>query len=324
MIIYDKIYGKSTITEPVLVELIKSKPLQRLKGIAQLGVPNRYYHINGPSRFEHSLGVMLLLKRLNVSLEEQIAGLLHDISHTAFSHVVDWAIGDQTKEDHQDKNHKSFFQPGEISSILRKYGFKPERISNFKNFKLLEREIPDLCADRIDYALEEFYSWANSKSVKSTIENLKNIEGRIVFGDFNSAYIFAMTFLKCQKEHWGGYEAIARYYLFSSILKDALNKKILSFKDFYQDDKFVMNRLVKSGDKKILGILRILENKKLERKIKEGKSLIIKKKFRYVDPEFLMKGKIKRLSQMSERFKILLEKEKLLNQKGVEVFLDIK
>ncbi len=89
MIINDAIYGKYKINEPVLVELIKSRPMQRLKKIAQLGIPDRFYHIRGFSRFEHSLGVMLLLRKLNASLEEQAAGLLHDVSHTAFSHVVD-------------------------------------------------------------------------------------------------------------------------------------------------------------------------------------------------------------------------------------------
>ena len=42
--------------------------------------------------FEHSLGVYLLLRRLGADRREQVAGLLHDISHTAFSHAVDFLI----------------------------------------------------------------------------------------------------------------------------------------------------------------------------------------------------------------------------------------
>ncbi len=35
---------------------------------------------------------MMLVNRLGGSLEEQIAALLHDVSHTAFSHVIDYVL----------------------------------------------------------------------------------------------------------------------------------------------------------------------------------------------------------------------------------------
>jgi len=322
MKIDDVIYGQWEIEEPVLIELINSKPVQRLKKIAQLGVPDQFYHLKGFSRFEHSAGVMLLLKKLKTPLEEQIAGLLHDISHTTFSHVVDWTIGCPIKEDHQDKNHRKFFFGGEVTFILKKYSFNPDKIANLKEFKLLEREIPNLCADRIDYALRDFYIWANPGIVKSLIENLIAVDGKTVFINFKSANLFAATFLKCQKEHWGGYEAVARYYLFSLALKEALKKKILKMEDFYQEDDFVVKKLIKSRDEKILKILNFLKQKTLPRNIK-GKTKIVKKKFRYVDPEFIANGEIKKLSQVSKRFKKFLEKQRILNQRGVKIFLNL-
>jgi hypothetical protein len=322
MIIKHPIYGRQIIKEPVLIDLINSKPLQRLKNIAQLGVPNQFYYLRGPSRFEHSLGVMILLKKLGASMEEQIAGLLHDVSHLALSHIYDWVIGSNKNEDFQDKIHKKFFDNTDIPEILKKYGFILDRIVNLNNFKLLEREIPNLCADRIDYALIEFYLWANSEAVGPVLKSLKNVNGRIVFSNLKLASIFANTFLKCQREHWGGYEAVARYFLFSLILKDALNKKILNVKDFYQTDDFIIKKLIKSKDKKILRQLRTLKNKNLPRSIKGGEKKTVFKKFRYVDPEVISKGKIRKLSQISDRFRILIKKEKLHNLKGVEVFFD--
>jgi len=76
MEIKDRVYGKIDINEPVLLTLLKSKPLIRLQGINQAGasqyaIPNKIV-----SRYEHSVGVMLLLKILGASTEEQIAGLL--------------------------------------------------------------------------------------------------------------------------------------------------------------------------------------------------------------------------------------------------------
>lgn len=321
MIINDPIYGKQKITEPVLIELINSKPVQRLKGIAQLGVPDQFYHLKGYSRFEHSLGVMLLLKKLGASLEEQVAGLLHDVSHTAFSHVVDWTIGDQVKEDHQDKKHQSFFQRGEIKSILRKHGFEPERIADLRNFKLLEREIPELCADRIDYGLIDFKIWANPRIVKKVVGDLTRKGDKIVFKTRTLAEIFARTFLKCQREHWGGFEAVSRYYLFALALKEALDKRILKFRDFYQNDDFVVDKLIKSKNQQVLGILKFLKQKPLPKKT-GARSKMMNKKFRYVDPAFLTGGRIERVSQASAEFKNLLARENVRNQKGMKVFLD--
>ena len=44
MKIRDNIYGVFEINSPVLVELIQSKPLKRLKSIAQFGPPDEFYH----------------------------------------------------------------------------------------------------------------------------------------------------------------------------------------------------------------------------------------------------------------------------------------
>lgn len=45
MILNDKIYGKVEVKSPVMIELIKSAPMQRLKKISQFGVPDEFYHL---------------------------------------------------------------------------------------------------------------------------------------------------------------------------------------------------------------------------------------------------------------------------------------
>ena len=154
MIINDRIYGTTKIQEPVLIDLIDSYPLQRLKGINQAGASQ--YAIKGKdvTRYEHSLGVMILLKKLNASLEEQIAGLLHDTPHTAFSHVIDFVFKSKNHDFHE-KFHEEIITNSEIPTILKEYGFDTERFFNESNFPLLEKPLPDLCADRIDYTLRD-------------------------------------------------------------------------------------------------------------------------------------------------------------------------
>src|ERR1700735_4632442 len=87
----DTIYGSTIITEPVLIELInRSEAIKRLKYVNQYGVMKFIKPEDEYTRFQHSLGVLYLLRRFGASLAEQVMGLLHDVSHTAFSHIADY------------------------------------------------------------------------------------------------------------------------------------------------------------------------------------------------------------------------------------------
>ena len=77
MLINDRIYGSVEIDEPVLLELIDTAAMQRLRGVLQHGVTALIGITHPVSRFEHSLGVMCLARRIGAELEEQIAALLH-------------------------------------------------------------------------------------------------------------------------------------------------------------------------------------------------------------------------------------------------------
>jgi len=314
MVYHDRIYGEINIEEPVILELIESRPLQRLKGIAQYGIPDEFYHLSGYNRFEHSVGVMLLLKKLDAKLEEQIAGLLHDVSHTAFSHVFDWIYGGGETEDHQDKTHKGFILKSEIPQIIKKYNLNSSRILQIENYKLLEQEIPALCADRIDYAFRDGL-WGNKSAIQDCLNSLINFNGNIVFTNLGIAEFFARNYLKCQAEHWGGYEAVGRYRYFSQVLKEALDKNILSIEDFYQDDNFVVRKIYESKDSNLVGPLEKLKRKQVE-KPNLSKEQILKKKFRFVDPTILQNGKIFTLSSISPEFERFLENQRSINSKG--------
>lgn len=310
MKIYSEVYGEEEIEESVLIDLINSKAVQRLKGISQYGMPAEYYHKKSPfSRHDHSIGVLILLRRLNASLKEQIAGLLHDVSHTAFSHVVDWVIGNPEKEDIQDKIHSETLSNSDIPKILSRYSISYEDISNNKDFTLLEKEIPSLCADRIDYALQELKRESNY-NIKSFLDNLMNYKGQIVFKSEETAREFAREFFKLQKEHWAGEQAKARYFILAGVLKKALEKNIISMGDFSKTDMEIINKLNKSFDKEILEGLELLKKGFKIEASTDDSGIVLKKKFRYVDPEVLFGKKIKRLSEVSGEYRRFVEEEK--------------
>jgi HD superfamily phosphohydrolase len=73
---------------------------------------------------------MLLVRKLGGSLEEQIAALLHDVSYTAFSHVIDYVLQEKG-EDYHEQIFEEVITNSTIPSILDKYGF-----STFKYIRI--------------------------------------------------------------------------------------------------------------------------------------------------------------------------------------------
>ncbi len=307
MKIIDNIYGEEEINEQVLIDLINSQEIQRLKEISQFGLPERYYHIPVFSRYEHSIGVLILLRRLGANLDEQIAGLLHDISHTAFSHVIDWVIGDPTKEDHQDNIYKEILINSKIPRILENHGMNHNNFLVLEDFSLLEREAPSLCADRIDYSLRELVN-INGERVNFLINDLKNYNRQIVFVSKETARIFARKYINLQNNHWAGTQARARYYLLREILKEALDNEIIFVTDFKKTDEEIISRLIDSGNSSIINQLNLLKKQIFFKEDEKG--IPLRKKFRYVDPEILIGEKIRRLSELSEEYFNILEREK--------------
>ena len=77
----DLVYGRAEINEPVLVELINSKPLQRIKKVNQAGTQLVEPHRTS-TRYDHCVGVLILLRKYDASIEEQIGGLLRCSPHS--------------------------------------------------------------------------------------------------------------------------------------------------------------------------------------------------------------------------------------------------
>lgn len=298
----DRVYGTYNFSEPVLVELVESDAVQRLKGIAQFGVPDIWYHKKGFFRFEHDIGVAILLAKLGATVEEQIAGLLHDVSHTAFSHVVDYVIGNVINENFQDKILFNVISlDRQIPSILKKYGFNVKNFKTMDKFTLLERSEPELCADRVDYCLRELVTDGETEVVKLCVNSIMAVDGKMCFNSKDIAKIFGVKFLDLHKNHWAGWEAVSRYYSLAEALKEALKTNVISFDDFRKDDAYLVKKLEASDNPKIKNIINMLLNGNLT-KIKG------QKKLRYTDPYYIEDGKLVKLSDNDQEFH-----EKLLN-----------
>ncbi|WP_406670969.1 HD domain-containing protein [Methanolobus sp. ZRKC4] len=96
LIIHDPVH-KTIILDEFEQMLLSTKHVQRLRHIQQLGLVDHVYPGANHTRFEHSIGTMHMASVIgqSLSLEDEdirkirLAGLLHDVGHSAFSHAVE-------------------------------------------------------------------------------------------------------------------------------------------------------------------------------------------------------------------------------------------
>ncbi len=322
MIYEDKVYGSMDITESVIIDLINTKSMQRLKGINQYGswvVTNPEFDT---TRFEHSVGVCILLKKLGASLEEQIAGLLHDVSHTAFSHVLDYMYNRSEKQDTADRSYKKFVMNSEIPAVLEKHGISVNKIID-GDFRIMKKDIPDICADSLDYFLRDslIFNRIDKTKINYILNSLVVHENELVFIDKEAARYLAENFIEMNKVFWANPLQSALFKLLSDAIAIAISKGIASENDIFLTDAELYKKLKGSNDKEITDKLDLIYNIKVEEN-KEKYDMHIKTKIRYTDPKIILDDKVMRLSEIDDSFRQRMNK--FLQEMSDGFFIRIK
>jgi uncharacterized protein len=321
MQIADRLYGCFEV-EGVLADLIRSAPVQRLKWIHQGGAGYLVKPEWNVTRYEHSVGVMLLIRRLGGSLEEQIAGLLHDVGHTAFSHVVDYVYG-EGKENLHERWHRRIWQESEIYAILRKHGFHPESILS-GNWTLLEKPLPDLSADRIDYTLRDRvrYGGLSLSEVERFLGDLSVGPEGIGVSSTKMAEWFVDRYVEEVIDFFlDPLNAYAQLTLAEAIRR-SLDIGLLRFDDWFLDDGQVIQKMRTGGDEHVSALLdRLREGIRVE-EAEQAAGLHFRSKPRMVDPLIYRSdppGAAVRASAVSERVREKIEYARRRSLQGVYI-----
>jgi len=154
----------------LLVDVIDAPEVQRLRRVRQLGLATYAYAGADHSRFAHSLGVMHVTRRILGRLGRDhpidpwqrlvttLAGLLHDVGHWPFSHVVEEIVGER----HERWSARLVEHPGGgIHRLLAAYDpalpvAVAERIRHGGRPRFLADLVSSqLDADRFDYLLRD-------------------------------------------------------------------------------------------------------------------------------------------------------------------------
>lgn len=138
-------------------DIFQTEALTRLRDISLSSTPSRFAaHGMAASRFEHSVGVAYLARKLcdwRPNLREHrdllmSAALCHDIGSPPFSHISELFFYDLTGRTHEQET-QSLLAPGtELYDLLRSYGVEPSEVVEIVTGR--HRELGALIAGSID------------------------------------------------------------------------------------------------------------------------------------------------------------------------------
>ncbi|MEC0247965.1 HD domain-containing protein [Paenibacillus chitinolyticus] len=320
MRISDPIYGEFVV-DGLLEELVLSQPVQRLKGVYQGGAS---YLVNDKwdvTRYEHSVGVMLLIRQLGGSLEEQIAGLLHDVSHTAFSHVVDYAL-DNREENYHENIYEQFIEESEIPQLLKKYGYTYRNLLlEDAKWTLLEQPAPALCADRVDYTMrDQFHDGKiTTEEIVFFLENLTAADGKMVLTRIESAEWFVKTYYREVIDFFMHPLNAYSCHFLAEVLKTALAKKVITLSSLLLTDQEVLSLIHATDEPDIQRLLKHLHRNVQVKEDVNDYDLHRTNKIRLIDPDVMRGNKLWKASELSENVQKWGEEARRKSERGIYV-----
>lgn len=157
--IRDPLYGYIRV-DPLLLALLDTPALQRLRRIRQLGFAHLVYPGANHARFEHALGTCHLASlfslegRGRLREELRVAALLHDVGHGPYSHASEGVFLRWTR-----KSHEEVPLPPEVEETLRDHGLSPRTVqAHLRGRTPLGQALSsELDVDRMDYLVRDAY-----------------------------------------------------------------------------------------------------------------------------------------------------------------------
>jgi HD superfamily phosphohydrolase len=299
MEIADPLYGSFEITEPALLDVLRADALQRLHTVLQHGITGLIGITAPTTRYDHSVGVMLLVRKIGAGilpadalLKEQIAALLHDVSHTAFSHVIDYVFDDHDGQGYHERQKESFIARSDLPQVLGRHGYDWREFLPEQAFSLLEQPAPALCADRLDYFLRDARDLrlASDTDVQSALASLAVQAGRLVVTDLEAARWMGYTFIDADEASWANFREVALYELAARAIRLGLEGGELTDADLWRGDAEAWAILQASPDPGVQAYVQLVSPATRFAWDADNPTFSVSTKLRAIDPPVLSNG----------------------------------
>lgn len=297
--VVDDVYGPVTLASKLLVELLESKAIQRLKDVSQAGASSLVRKGRDVTRYEHSVGVMNLVGILGGSDVEQAAGLLQDVSHTAFSHTVDYVFGDRKEEFHE-RIFEAVIEKSDLPQILKRYGLSWQTLFSAQNLVRVDAPSPLLCADRIDYTLRDLirFGRVSVTEARAFVASLEFRDGVVVSTDEDLAWSFVQWYHFLVSEIFMNPLELYAHDELARIIRNGLKSGVLEESDLLETDQVVIAKLLSD---KLHGSADAFEKFRHTSEVEVSntkKARRVYSKARIIDPPVLHKGEVIPLSTL--------------------------
>lgn len=292
-----------------LNDYLKVDILQRLKYIGlfcgldytSLFKLKRFY-----SRYDHSLGVALIIWNFTHDKKQTIAGLLHDVSSPVFSHVVDFLHHDYLEQEVTEaKNTEILKNSKELYTLLQRDHIAFEAICDYKQYPIADNPKPALSADRLEYMFSTGWvmlhlSFKEIEEIYNDIilcQNDKNIL-ELGFNHLEQALAFTKNMNEVNHIYLSNEDKFAMQFL-ADILKKLYDDRLITIDTLYTSkEEDILTRIQNSKYQPLLEVYRQLN--KINRSdipLADYYCISIDVKRRYIDP--LVQNK--RLSALSKK-----------------------
>lgn len=301
---HDRLYGAAEIGEPVLIDLMQTAALERLRGVLQHGITAMIGITCPTTRFEHSVGVMLLARRLGAPLKEQVAALLHDVSHTAFSHVIDYVFGGHDSQSYHEVMKASYMTGTDLPATLARHGYDWRDFLHEEDYPLLEQPSPALCADRLDYFLRDSrdLGLSTDDEIENALQHLIVHAGRMAVDDLPVARWMGYLYIAADQASWANFREVGLYELAARAIKTGLSGGVIGEADLWGTDESLWAKLRAGKHPGLQSQLPLISPRTQFLWDEDAPTFRVSTKLRTLDPDVVIDGRCQPLSARDPGF----------------------
>ena len=261
----------------------------------------RFRNLAPYSRFDHSLGVALIVWHFTHDPAQTLAGLFHDLATPVFAHVVDFLHGDYlTQESTEAGTGARIAGSDEIRAVLEKYSLCVADVCDYHRYPIADNDSPRLSADRLEYTVGNAIQFgicsreeAEGFYADLVVGTNEDGQDELMFRTGALAEAFASAALACSAIYVSDEDRYAMQIL-AELLRHALLVGVITEADLYSTEPVLIAKLEKHDDTASLwrdfrSYRRILS---ADHPGVDGRWRKIRAKKRCIDPMILDRGRV--------------------------------